>query len=159
LLCKDQAWQIPLNSVSDKVRVAKYCPYFKHPYRFGGIYWFRYKGGIQMNIFVGNLAREVTEEDIKAEFTAFGEISSIAIIKDKFSGQPRGFAFVEMPNKEEGAAALAGLKGKMLKNRTLDISEARPRTENRGGGGRSFGGGGGRSGGSSLGKRKPPRRR
>jgi RNA recognition motif-containing protein len=110
-----------------------------------------------MNIFVGNLAREVTEEDIKAEFAAFGEVSSVAIIKDKFSGQPRGFAFVEMPNKEEGAAALTGLKGKMLKNRTLDISEARPRTENRGGG-RSFGGGG-RSGGSFLGKRKPQRRR
>ena len=105
-----------------------------------------------MNIFVGNLAREVTEEDLKAEFSPFGEVSSVALIKDKFSGQPRGFAFVEMPNKEEGAAALAGLKGKMLKERTLDISEARPRTENRGGGG-------GRPGGGSMGKRKPPRRR
>jgi RNA recognition motif-containing protein len=88
-----------------------------------------------MNIFVGNLARDVTEEDLRAEFSPFGEISSIAIIKDKFSGQPRGFAFVEMPKKEEGQAALDGLKGKMLHERTMDLSESRPRTENRGGGG------------------------
>jgi len=99
-----------------------------------------------MNIFVGNLARDVTEEDLKAEFAPFGEVSSVALIKDKYSGQPKGFAFVEMANKEEGEAALAGLKGKMLKERTLDLSEARPRTDSRGG--RSFGG-----------KRKPQRRR
>jgi RNA recognition motif-containing protein len=100
-----------------------------------------------MNIFVGNLARDVTEEDLKAQFAPFGEVSSVALIKDKYSGQPKGFAFVEMANKEEGEAALAGLKGKMLKERTLDLSEARPRTDSRGGG-RSFGG-----------KRKPQRRR
>jgi len=92
-----------------------------------------------MNIFVGNLAREVTEEDLRAEFSPFGEISSIAVIKDKFSGQPRGFAFVEMPKKEEGQAALDGLRGKMLKERTLDVSESRPRTDFKGGGGRSGG--------------------
>lgn len=103
-----------------------------------------------MNIFVGNLARDVTEEDLKAQFEPFGTVTSVALIKDKFSGQPRGFAFVEMADKEEGAAAVAGLKGKTLKERTLDISEARPRTENRGGGGR---------GGGFAGKRKPPRRR
>jgi RNA recognition motif-containing protein len=102
-----------------------------------------------MNIFVGNLAHDVTEEDLKAEFAAFGEISSVAIIKDKFSGQPRGFAFVEMPKKEEGQAALTGLKGKMLKNRTMDISEARPRTDSKGGG---------RSDGRFIGKRKQHRR-
>lgn len=102
-----------------------------------------------MNIFVGNLARDVTEEDLRAEFAAFGEITSIAIIKDKFSGQPRGFAFVEMAKKEEGQAALDGLKGKMLKERTLDISEARPRTDSRGGGG----------GGRFAGKHKGGRRR
>ena len=98
-----------------------------------------------MNIFVGNLAREVTEEDLKAEFAPFGTVSSVALIKDKYSGQPRGFAFVEMPDNGEGAAAIEGLKGKMLKDRTLDISESRPRTENRGGGGFN-------------GKRKPQRR-
>jgi RNA recognition motif-containing protein len=87
-----------------------------------------------MNIFVGNLARNVTEEDLRAEFTPFGEVSSVAIIKDKFSGQPRGFAFVEMPKKEEGQAALTGLKGKTLKERTMDISEARPRTDFKGSG-------------------------
>jgi RNA recognition motif-containing protein len=103
-----------------------------------------------MNIFVGNLAREVTEEDLKAEFITFGEVSAVSLIKDKYSGQPRGFAFVEMPNSEEGTAAIAGLKGKMLKERTLDISEARPRTENRGGGGRSDS--------RFSGKRKPQRR-
>ncbi|MBN1375609.1 MAG: RNA-binding protein [Dehalococcoidia bacterium] len=110
-----------------------------------------------MNIFVGNLAREVTEEEIKAEFAAFGEVASVALIRDKFSGQPRGFAFVEMTNKEEGDAAITGLKGKTLKERTMDISEAKPRTEHRGGGSRGFGGG--RGGSSFLGKRKPPRRR
>jgi RNA recognition motif-containing protein len=105
---------------------------------------------MQMNIFVGNLARDVTEEDLKAEFAAFGEVTSVALIKDKFSGQPRGFAFVEMANKEEGQAAITGLKGKTLKERTLDISEARPRTDSRGGG---------RSDGRFIGKRKPQRRR
>lgn len=103
-----------------------------------------------MNIFIGNLAREVTEEDIKTEFARFGEVSSVALIKDKFSGQPRGFAFVEMPNKEEGAAAIAGLKGKTLKNRTMDISEARPRSESRGGG---------RPGAGFQGKHRQSRRR
>ena len=68
-----------------------------------------------MNIFVGNLARDVTEEDLKAQFAPFGEVSSVALIKDKYSGQPKGFAFVEMANKEEGEAALAGLKGKKLR--------------------------------------------
>ncbi|MCX5993306.1 MAG: RNA-binding protein, partial [Chloroflexi bacterium] len=68
-----------------------------------------------MNIFLGNLARDVTEEDIRAEFAVFGEVTSISIVKDKYSGQPRGFAFVEMASEDEGAAAIAGLKGKMLK--------------------------------------------
>jgi RNA recognition motif-containing protein len=98
-----------------------------------------------MNIFVGNLARDVTEEDLKGQFEPFGTVTSVALIKDKYSGQPRGFAFVEMANKEEAEAALAGLKGKMLKERTLDLSEAQPR-DNKGRGG--FGG-----------KRKPQRRR
>jgi RNA recognition motif-containing protein len=100
-----------------------------------------------MNIYVGNLAREVTEEELKQEFMAFGEVTSVSIIKDKYSGQPRGFAFVEMPSKTEGEAAIAGLKGKTLRERTLDVNEARPRSDSRGRGGRGGGfGGGGRRG-------------
>ena len=87
-----------------------------------------------MNIYVGNLSREVTEEELRQEFTAFGQVTSVSIIKDKYSGQPRGFAFVEMPSKSEGQAAITGLKGKTLKERTLDVNEARPRSDSRGGG-------------------------
>jgi len=101
-----------------------------------------------MRIYVGNLSYEVTEAELKQEFVAFGEVTSVSIVKDRTSGQPKGFAFVEMPSKTEGEAALTGLKGKMLKDRTLDVSEARPRSESRGGG--SYGdrrGGGSRGGG------------
>ena len=101
-----------------------------------------------MNIYVGNLAREVTEEELREEFAAFGEVESVAVIKDKYSGQSRGFGFVEMPSKSEGQAAIDGLAGKTLKERTLDVSEARPRSDSRGGG--SYGsqrGGGSRGGG------------
>ncbi len=100
-----------------------------------------------MNIYVGNLSREVTEEELRQEFIAFGEVTSVSIIKDKYSGQPRGFGFVEMPSKSEGQAAIDGLKGKTLKERTLDVNEARPRSD-RGSGGygdrreSGFGGGG-----------------
>ncbi len=100
-----------------------------------------------MNIYVGNLSRDVTEEELRQEFTAFGQVTSVSIIKDRYSGQSRGFGFVEMAEKAEAQAALTGLKGKVLKGRTIDVSEARPRTEGgggRGGGGRGgFGGGGG----------------
>jgi len=102
-----------------------------------------------MNIYVGNLSREVTEEELRQEFTAFGEVTSVSIIKDKYSGQSRGFGFVEMPSKAEAEAAITGLKGKTLKERTLDVNEARPRTDSRGGhssyGGRRGGGFGGGS--------------
>ncbi len=102
-----------------------------------------------MNIYVGNLPREVTEEELRKTFTAFGEVTTVSIIKDRYSGQPRGFGFVEMPSKSEGQAAITGLKGKTLGERTLDVSEARPRSDSRGGGGYGGGGrGGGRSGGS-----------
>jgi RNA recognition motif-containing protein len=92
-----------------------------------------------MNIYVGNLSREVTEQELRQEFEAFGKVASVNIIKDRYSGQSRGFGFVEMATKEEGQAAIDGLKGKSLKGRELDVSEARPRTEGRRGG---FGGGG-----------------
>lgn len=107
-----------------------------------------------MNIYVGNLAYEVTEEDLRNEFAAFGEVASVNVIKDKYSGQSKGFAFVEMPLLSAGQAAITGLNGKMLQNRQISVSGARPRTDNRGGGGGGgrgsygggYGGGGGRGG-------------
>ena len=111
-----------------------------------------------MNIYVGNLSYDVTEEELRQEFIAFGEVESVSIITDKYSGRPKGFGFVEMPSVSEGQAAITGLNGKTLKERTLNVSAARPRSDDRGGGsygGRSggygsggYGGGrGGRSGG------------
>ena len=102
-----------------------------------------------MKIYVGNLSYEVTEEDLRQEFEAFGAVTSIDIIKDKYSGRPKGFGFVEMASVSEGQAAITGLNGKTLKERTLNVNVARPRTESRGGGsygdrrGGGFGGGGG----------------
>ena len=95
-----------------------------------------------MNIYVGNLAREATESDLRDAFQAFGEVTSASIIKDKFSGESRGFGFVEMPNKSEAEKAISSLNGKSIKGRNVTVNEARPRTDNRGGGG--FGGGRGR---------------
>ena len=110
--------------------------------------------GSNMNIHVGNLSYEVTEEDLREEFMPFGEVKSVAIIKDKYSRQSRGFAFVEMPSSSEGQAAIDGLTGKTLSDRTLDVSEARPRSDIRGGG--SYGakrGGGFRGGGGQKQRR------
>jgi RNA recognition motif-containing protein len=101
-----------------------------------------------MNIYVGNISRTATEQDLKEAFEAFGAVQSAAIIKDKFSGESRGFGFVEMPNKEEAEKAISALNGKDLKGRSLTVNEARPRTDRPrtgGGGGRGgFGGGRGR---------------
>ena len=97
-----------------------------------------------MNIYVGNLSREVTEGDLREAFEAFGEVTSAKIIKDKHSGESRGFGFVEMTSKTDGESAITGLKDKELKGQTLNVNEARPRSEGRrSGGGR---GGGSRSG-------------
>lgn len=87
-----------------------------------------------MNIYVGNLSRDVSDEELRKEFEPFGKVETVNIIKDKYSGQSRGFGFVEMPAKAEGQAAITGLKGKVVKGRTIDVSEARPRTEGGGGG-------------------------
>jgi len=87
-----------------------------------------------MNIYVGNLSYEVTEEELRQEFTAFGKVESISIVTDRYSGRPRGFAFVEMPSVSEGQAAITGLNGKTLKDRTLVVNAARPRSDDRGGG-------------------------
>ena len=96
-----------------------------------------------MKIYVGNLSYETTEEELRQEFTAFGEVESVRIITDKYSGRPKGFGFVEMPTVSEGQAAITALNGKSLKDRTLNVNAARPRSDSSGG--RSYGerGGGG----------------
>ena len=97
-----------------------------------------------MNIYVGSLSYDISEEELKHAFEAFGQVESVNIIKDKFTGKSKGFGFVEMPTDSEAQAAIDGLNGKELKGRTLNVNTARPRTE----GGRSRGsGGGGRPGG------------
>jgi RNA-binding proteins (RRM domain) len=92
-----------------------------------------------MNIYVGNLPREVTETDLRETFEAFGQVTSVTIIKDKFSGVSRGFGFVEMPTSDEAQAAITGMNEKELKGRALRVNVARPRSEGRGG--RERGGG------------------
>ncbi len=104
-----------------------------------------------MKIYVGNMSYETTEEDIKLACEEFGKVESATIIKDKFSGEPKGFAFVEMSSKAEGQAAIDGLNGKELKGRTLNVNEARPRTENFRGSSGGFGGGKGGYGGGKKG--------
>jgi RNA recognition motif-containing protein len=94
-----------------------------------------------MNIYVGNLSYELTEEELQQAFEAFGQVESTKIIKDAYTGRSRGFGFVEMPSKDEGEAAVNGLNGTSLKGRTLKVSEARPRREGGGRGGRHGGGG------------------
>ena len=86
-----------------------------------------------MKIYVGNLSFDVTEEELRTEFAAFGKVESVSIIKDKYSGRAKGFAFVEMPSVSEGQAAITGLNGKNIKDRTLNVNDARPRSEERGG--------------------------
>ena len=97
-----------------------------------------------MNIYIGNLSYEVTEEDLKQAFEAFGQVESVNIIKDGYSGRSRGFGFVEMPGKAEAQSAINELNGKELKGRTVNVNKARPRSEGRRGG---SGRGGGRQGG------------
>lgn len=86
-----------------------------------------------MNIYVGNLPWGLSEEDLREAFAAFGEVVSVKIIKDKFTGRSRGFGFVEMPNQEEGESAISGLNGKDLKDREIVVNQARPRRDDRGG--------------------------
>jgi len=100
-----------------------------------------------MKIYAGNLSYQVTEDDLREAFESFGQVESAAIIKDKYSGQSKGFGFIEMPSKAEAQSAIDGLNGKELKGRTLNVNEARPRTESRGGRGGRGGGRGGRGGG------------
>ena len=86
-----------------------------------------------MNIYVGNLPWGLSEEDLREAFEAFGEVVSIKIIQDKFTGRSRGFGFVEMPTNEEGEAAISALNGKDLKGREIVVNQARPRRDDQGG--------------------------
>jgi RNA recognition motif-containing protein len=93
-----------------------------------------------MNIFVGNLSHSLSEEDLRQAFAEFGTVERATIIKDRESGQPRGFAFVEMASQQEGEAAIEGLNGRELDGRAITVNVARPRAERPR---RDFGGGGG----------------
>lgn len=89
-----------------------------------------------MNIYIGNMSFDTTEAQLRQAFEAFGEVSTVNIVTDKQSGEPRGFAFVEMAGKNEAAAAISGLNGKDLNGRALNVNEAKPRAQsgNRSGG-------------------------
>jgi len=96
-----------------------------------------------MNIYVGNLSWDMSEDDLRAAFAPFGQVESARIITDKISGRSRGFGFVEMPDEEEGKAAIAALNNKDIQGRNIKVNEARPRNDDRGGRGGRGGGGGG----------------
>ncbi len=109
-----------------------------------------------MNIYVGNVAREVTEDELREAFAEYGEVSTASLLKDKYTGEPRGFGFVEMPAKAEAIEAIKQMDGKELKGKKLIVNEARPREDRKGGKrpggnkggfrGKGGGGGGGRGG-------------
>jgi RNA recognition motif-containing protein len=94
-----------------------------------------------MKLFIGGLSRDVSDDDLLKAFESFGKVDSATVVKDKFTGESRGFGFVEMPTESEAQAAINGLNEKDLKGRTVKVNEARPREE-RGGGGRNRPGGG-----------------
>jgi RNA recognition motif-containing protein len=96
-----------------------------------------------MNIYVGNLPFGVTDDDMQQLFAAYGDVSSANVIKDRFSGESRGFGFVEMPSREDAMAAIEALNGTDFKGRSITVNEAKPKSPREGGGG---GGGGGRGG-------------
>jgi RNA recognition motif-containing protein len=117
-----------------------------------------------MNLYVGNLLFDVTENELKELFEPFGQVTEIRLIMDKFSGKSKGFGFIEMPSKEEAQKAIAGLNGKDIKGRAMTVSEAKPKVDrggrtgfggSRGGRGRgSFGRSGGGRGKSGYGRRE-----
>lgn len=84
-----------------------------------------------MNIFIGNLSHQTQVDSLRQTFESHGQVATANIIKDKFSGESKGFGFIEMPNKAEADAAIVNLNGKDLDGRSLTVSEARPRTDNR----------------------------
>jgi RNA recognition motif-containing protein len=101
------------------------------------------------NIFVGNLSYQTSQDELHAAFAQYGNVERVSIVTDRDSGQPRGFAFVEMTDKREAENAIAALNGAEMNGRALNVNEARPRPAGGGGGGR--GGFGGRGGGGGRG--------
>ncbi|HPD14149.1 MAG TPA: RNA-binding protein [Planctomycetota bacterium] len=110
-----------------------------------------------MNIYVGNLSFQTGDAELRAAFEAHGEVTSASVITDRETGRSRGFGFVEMPSAEQAKAAIAALNGTDLGGRTLNVNEARPRSESRGGsgGGGGRGGRGGYGGGGGRSERRP----
>ena len=88
-------------------------------------------------LFVGNLSFQTTESEITSAFETYGPVESVSIITDKYDGRPRGFAFIEMPSAAEAQEAITRLNGKVIKERTLTVSSAKPRSDDRSGGYRS----------------------
>jgi RNA recognition motif-containing protein len=107
---------------------------------------------------VGNLSYQTTEAELETAFGAVGAVERVSIVRDRDTGQPRGFAFVEMTNADQAASAIQGLNGTEMGGRAINVNEARPREE-RGGGGNRFGGGGGGRGpkGGGFGRKREPR--
>jgi RNA recognition motif-containing protein len=105
------------------------------------------------NIYVGNISFQTSEQDLDAAFSAYGQVDRVQIVKDRDTGQSRGFAFVEMSNNAEADKAMAALNGADIGGRTLTVNEARPREPRQGGGGFGGGGGGNRFGGGGGGGR------
>jgi cold-inducible RNA-binding protein len=105
------------------------------------------KGINTMNIYAGNLPHETTEDELRQAFAEFGQVTEVRLIMDKFSGESKGFGFVEMPSKAEAEKAIEAMNGKDFMGRTLNVNEARPKVDRGGGGGGGrrggFGGGGG----------------
>ena len=99
------------------------------------------------NLFVGNMSFQTTESDLRTAFEQYGEIARIQVMTDRDTGRARGFAFVEMADEQAAANAIAGLNGKELDGRALNVNEAKPKPERSGGGGGGRGGYGGGGGG------------
>lgn len=105
------------------------------------------------NIFVGNLSFNTSEEELRQLFEPFGQVERVSILTDRDTGRSRGFGFVEMANNEEGEKAISALNGAQSGGRTLNVNEARPKAEFRGGGGGRGGDRGGDRGGRDRGRR------
>ncbi len=109
------------------------------------------------NIFVGNLDFGTTEDSLRSLFEQFGTVDRVSLVRDRDTGQSRGFAFVEMADAAEGERAIQALNGTTLGNRQINVNEARPRAERAGGGGGGFRRSGGGGGGGYGGRRREPR--